>query len=76
MGPMEAQGRYELQLTMRVVRVNEHGGYYYNNNHDALSVEDKLVVNAAGFLEIAAILGRFHDLAEELKKGKVNDGSR
>jgi hypothetical protein len=59
----EANRTYMLDITI-VVRPVERGQTVYN---EGLRVQEDLTVNANGFLAVAAILGRFHDLGQSIK---------
>lgn len=50
---------YELEIR---VSLRQQGGYA-----GQLEIADRVVIPAAGFLEICQVLGRFHELAESLK---------
>ena len=58
----------EVQITVREMADSDapYGGTV--NYQTGLRVEDKLVVDGEGFLAVAAILGRFHELTEALKR--------
>jgi hypothetical protein len=49
---------FELQISV----------YIRSNQGDQLNVSETVHVEATDFLDIAKVLGRFHDLANELKK--------
>jgi hypothetical protein len=46
--------------------------YLSSNQSDRLQVSETVLVKAENFLELAKILGRFHDLAQELRGAKIN----
>jgi len=55
-------------LKVNVELVNCDGNGYPNYGTGTLRVQEELNVQAASFLEIAQILGRFHELNESLKE--------
>lgn len=57
--------KFRLTLQLRVEPLDQTG---YPNGREGLSVEDRVDLGEAGFMEIAATLGKFHDLAETMKK--------
>lgn len=61
--------KYRLNLRLRVEKVDERGNY----TNEGLSVEDSLDLRYMGFMEIAGVLGRFHELAEAIKKERDLD---
>lgn len=54
---------FRLEIRATVVRVGPHGAY----TNDRLEISDTLNLDVADFLGISKVLGRFHDLAEELR---------
>jgi len=52
--------RYELRVDVSIT--DTQSGY------GRLAVTEAVSVNTASFLEMAKILGQFHDLAESIKK--------
>lgn len=56
----ETQG-YRLEVNLRIAPADPM------YNRDGLEVRDALVLPPMGFLELAAVLGRFHELAEQLR---------
>ena len=61
---------YQLEVQITVREMAEPNSPYGGgvNYQTGLRVEDKLVVDGDGFLAVAAILGRFHELTEALKR--------
>ena len=55
---------YELHINVRIQQIT---GSYCGAG---LSVEETLKINATTFLEMAQILGQFHQLAETLSANK------
>lgn len=43
----------------------------YNQQHTGLKIDDELDLGVAGFMEIAVVLGRFHELAEAIAQQKA-----
>lgn len=56
--------KYRLTLRLHVEQIDDQGRRF----NEGLSVEDSLDLGQAGFMEIAGVLGRFHELAEVIKK--------
>ncbi|MDB5910931.1 MAG: hypothetical protein JWP34_5045 [Massilia sp.] len=56
---------YKLNVRIDLERVNDNGGF----SGDRLSVDESLRLEVDGFLEVAQVLGRFHELAENIKAG-------
>lgn len=54
--------KVEIRVTIRKLQDGYGGGY-----GDAFSVDEQLTVDAGDFMEVAKILGQFHDLAEQLR---------
>ena len=52
---------YELELYVTIRQLGS-GGH--------LEIKERVVVNASGFLEIAGILHKFHELAETMKSAE------
>lgn len=63
--------RFRLVLSMRIEPVDDRG---YSDGREGLSIEDRLTLSADNFLELAGVLSRFHDLAEEIKAEELPDG--
>jgi len=57
---MDKRPRYELRVNVSI-RDSEQG-------YGQIAVEETLPVDTASFLEMAKILGQFHDLTEAIKK--------
>lgn len=58
--------RYRLDFNVTIREVDERGSTMNN----ALEVRDTQQLGAMDFLEIAGVLGKFHDLAQTIKKEK------
>lgn len=60
---MSERPRYTLQVNVWI-RDNQNGsGLQVNSNY-----WEEVLINANGFLEIAKVLGQFHDLAMRFKE--------
>ena len=57
---MGKEPRYELRIEVSIS--DRESGY------GRLGVSETVLVNSRSFLEMAKILGQFHDLAESIKK--------
>lgn len=55
--------RYKLNISCEIIQTTADGGY---TGHQ-LRVQEQTVLNVSNFLELAQVLGRFHDLAEAIK---------
>jgi hypothetical protein len=62
---------YDLNISVRVMQRDQHG---YSGG-GALTVEHRFEVGASDFMEVAKILGQFHDLAEAIKSSKPAAGA-
>ena len=56
--------RFQLNVNIEVMKLGEHGEY----TGERLSIRQEYVIPVNGFTEIAAVLGKFHDLAEQVKR--------
>lgn len=52
------------EMTINIELRQKHGPY------GGLSIREVITVNANGFIEIAGILSKFHDLAEKIKQDR------
>lgn len=59
--------KYKLRVRCEIQETDDFGGY----RGQGLTVEEAIEVEAAGFMEVAGILGRFHELGEEVKAAQV-----
>lgn len=62
--------KYEIRVSVQMVQLDDQGCYLGNQN--GLSVMENANLEAADFGQIAAILGRFHDLVELIRTNTVN----
>jgi len=60
--------KYQLRMNISIRAVDDHGGYY--GGSDQLQVTDDINFEAASFLEIAHVLGQFHELGQKVKKAQ------
>ena len=56
---------FDLTINITIREKPETAGYSYGN---ALEVRETVTVTATGFMEAAAILGKFHELAKAQQK--------
>ncbi len=56
--------RFEMRVQVELNKVDDRGAW----TGERMAVNESFSVGAAGFLEIAGILGRFHELAEDIRK--------
>lgn len=56
--------KFVLRINVSIQETDERGCWIGNQ----LEVRDQTEVKAASFLEVAQVLGRFHDLAQVIKK--------
>ncbi len=62
-----SQNRYRMDISVRLAPVEENG--YPTGGQ--LEIREDVTIEADNFLEVAGILGKFHDLAEVLQKLKT-----
>jgi hypothetical protein len=55
--------KYKLKVRCEIQQTDDHGSYY----GQGLNVEENVDIEAGSFMEIAALLGRFHELSEDIK---------
>ena len=55
--------KYKLRVRCEIQQVDDFGGCY----SQGLNVEENIDITADNFMEIAAVLGKFHDLSEKIK---------
>lgn len=60
--------RFELTVRVEIEKVFKTGGH----TGERLSIVETLTMPPGSFLEAAGILGRFHDLAEQVKVEKAH----
>jgi hypothetical protein len=56
--------KYKLRIIRAEIQETDDFGSYRGQG---LTVEESIEVEAGGFMEVAGILGRFHELGEEIK---------
>lgn len=56
--------QYKLRVRCEIQQLDDHGAYI----GQGLTVEETVDLPAASFMEIAAMLGQFHDLTEKIKQ--------
>ena len=56
-----------LDVNVQIRKVNRVGGYDQWTN-EQINVSEKIELGTLDFIEVAAILGQFHELAETIKK--------
>jgi len=59
--------KYRLRMNISIMQVDEHGQYMGQLGGN-LQVSEDIDFEAANFLEIAAVLGRFHEVSQEIKQ--------
>lgn len=59
--------RYKLKVRCEIQQTDDNGSYY----GQGLNVEENVDIDAGSFMEVAAVLGRFHDLAEDIKQHRA-----
>lgn len=62
---MSDQAPYQLDIRVTVTRPNSWSG-----SSDRFTVDENMTVPASTFMEVAAILGQFHELAEKIRTEK------
>lgn len=76
-GPREQ--RFQLRISVRVEEMQARawagGQEWYPTGSGGLEVSDTLVLTARGFMEVAGILGRFHELAEQLRAAHAREAA-
>jgi len=55
--------KYKLRVRCEIQQTDDNGSYY----GQGLTVEESTDVSAGSFMEVAGILGRFHELSQEIK---------
>lgn len=58
--------KYQLSMRVEIQQRDDYGGYIGGG----LTVSEDVRVSAGNFLEIAHILGKFHELAKGLEDAK------
>lgn len=62
---MDNRQSFSLEISLNITAVDEHGRRDHGNS---LGIRDSLTITADTFMEVAAVLGRFHELAQVLKR--------
>lgn len=57
--------RFQLDVRVEIREVGEHGEWRGGNQ---LSVNQTMTLGMLNFLQVAAVLGQFHELGERVKK--------
>jgi hypothetical protein len=55
--------KYKLRVRCEIHQTDDFGGIY----SQGLNVEENIDITADSFMEVAAVLGKFHDLSENIK---------
>lgn len=63
-----ADQKFALVLNIRIEQRDEYGRYVGSQ----LQIQQELTVKASSFLEIASIIGRFHELAQAVGQEQVD----
>lgn len=59
------------KYTLRVsVEITSQGGYYSGGR---LGVQENIELGTLGFIELAQVLGRFHELAQTIEKERERE---
>ena len=61
---MVVDQKFEIEIHARIRQTEPIG-----MSSGSLGVQETITVSANGFMELCKILARFHDLAEEIRKG-------
>lgn len=61
--------RYQLRLNARIEEMRQSGasGDWYPAGTGGLEISDSVMLTASSFLELAGVLGQFHELGEKLR---------
>jgi len=59
--------KFELVYSLEIIEVDERGTRVHNNG---LRVSDSVTLHHMGFMEVAQVMGRFHELAEAIRKDR------
>lgn len=65
---MQQGQQFQLEVRVEVREVGPHGEWRGNNQ---LSVNHSMTLGTLNFLELAGILGRFHELGETIKNERT-----
>jgi hypothetical protein len=55
--------KYKLKVRCEIQQTDDFGSYF----GQGLNVEENIDIEAGSFMEVAAVLSRFHDLSENIK---------
>lgn len=55
---------YRLRIDVQIEELDDHGGW----TGGRLGVKEETQLDLASFTEVAAVLGRFHDLNQAIKR--------
>lgn len=73
---MSGDQRYRVEVNVRVFTLQEYphgsGNWQQSGSSGGLEVSERTDVTASGFMELAGILGRFHDLTERIKAERTD----
>ena len=58
--------KYQLRIQIEIQRVGEHGEYLGQAGN--LQVTEDILFDATSFLEIASVLGEFHELSQKIRE--------
>ena len=64
---MNQNSAFQLDISIRITPVTSEGHY---PNGGTMEIRESETVSANSFLEVAGILGKFHELAQAMKAGK------
>lgn len=58
--------KYKLRVQCEIQQTDDNGGYY----GQGLRVEETIDIGATTFMEIAGVLGQYHELGEIIKRAQ------
>lgn len=61
--------KYKLRVRCEIQETADNGSY----RGQGLTVEENTELDAAGFMDVAGILGRFHELSERIKREQAKE---
>lgn len=64
--------KFQLTINLEIEQLDDRG---FPMGRGALQVRDTVQLGALGFLDLAAVLGRFNELAEVIKTEQTEAGS-
>lgn len=59
--------KYRLRVRCEIQQTDDIGGYY----GQGLNVEEYVDMEVSSFMELAAIIGHFHELSEVIREGQT-----